>query len=464
MVALPRLVVWVAGAVLGLHLCPAAAQAQAPAPAPEPPAAEATAPDIGGFVGVRAFSPRNTLGAVTDDGASIASSLALGLRLGIPVSSLVAIEGELPLVPTTAREDEVALLVIEPRVQARVGGGIFGGVEPFAILGLGLPMVISSDRDVIEHDVVAALHAGMGVRIARRTGWDLRVEARTAILPARGIDLAAFDFEVGLGLYRSWGTGQEVRRRPMRLADDRDADGVADEDDRCADRDEDLDGIEDQDGCPDIDDDRDEILDTADRCRLAAETRNGFRDDDGCPDMIPDELTALVGEPGALVFSGGSARVRSSARSALKRLAEVLARHESVRVLIIGHTDDREAGQDAAGQDAAGQDAAGQDAAGQDTAGQDAAGQDAAGQGAAGLSLQRAQAVRDFLVERGVAPQRLEVWGAAAAHPRASNESSRGRGQNRRVTLQILRADIPIRSQVQSALPPAAPPEPRSSR
>jgi OOP family OmpA-OmpF porin len=418
MVALPRLVVWLAAAALGLNLYPATAQAQeqTPAQSSELEALDATAPDIGVFVGVRAFSPRSTLGAVTSDGASIASSLALGLRLGIPVSALVAIEGELPLVPTTAREDEVALLVIEPRVQARVGGGVFGGVEPFAALGLGLPMVISSDQDVIEHDVVAALHAGVGVRIARTTGWDLRIEARTAILPARDIDLAAFDFEVGFGLYRAWGASTGAPRRPMRLADDRDGDSVADEDDRCADRDEDLDGIEDQDGCPDIDDDRDEILDTADRCRLAAETRNGFRDDDGCPDMVPDELTALLGDANAPVFSGGSVRLRSAGRSTLERLAGVLARHNSVQLLIVGHTDDREAGDDAAG-----------------------------------LSQQRAQTVRDFLIERGVAPQRLEVWGAGAAQPRADNESSRGRGQNRRVTLQILRADVPIQSQVQPA-------------
>ncbi|HWN69475.1 MAG TPA: OmpA family protein [Haliangium sp.] len=400
-----------------MYLCPAAAHAQATTP--ESSADDGTAPELGGFVAVRWFSPRNTLGAVTSDGASIASSLALGLRLSIPVSALVAIDAELPLIPTTARGDDAALLVLEPRVQARVGGGMIGGVEPFAGLGLGLPMVVSSDRDVIEHDVVASLHAGVGVRIAREAGWDLRIEARTAILPARGIDLAAFDFEAGLGLYRAWGATSGPPRRRARLADDRDADGVADADDRCPDRDEDLDGIDDQDGCPDIDDDRDEILDTADRCRLAAETRNGFRDGDGCPDMLPDELTALVGNPDALLFSGGSTRLRSSGRSALRRLADVLAHHGSVRVLIIGHTDDREAVADA----------------------------DA-------LSLQRAQVTRDFLVGRGVAPQRLEVWGAGAAQPRAGNETSRGRGQNRRVTLQILRADIPVKSQVQPAAGP----------
>jgi OOP family OmpA-OmpF porin len=418
MAALPRLVVCATAAALSLHAGPAAAQAPAQS-ADDDPAA-----DIGGFAGVRVFSPRSTLGAVTSDGASIASSLVLGMRLSIPVSALVSIEGELPLVPTTAREEDAALLVIEPRVLARLGGGMIGAVEPFASVGLGLPMVISSDRDVIEHDVVAALHAGLGARIARRTGWDLRIEARAAMLPGRGIDLAAFDFEVTLGLYRSWGKAAPARSEPMRLADDADGDGVADADDRCPDRDEDLDGIEDQDGCPDIDDDRDEILDTFDQCRLAAETRNGFRDDDGCPDRLPEELAELIASSDALLFSGGSARLRSPARRALTRLADLLDRHDSVRLLIMGHTDDREGAGDATR-----------------------------------LSQQRAEAVRDFLVGRGVALQRLEVWGGGAAHPRAGNDSSRGRTQNRRVTLQILRPDLPLRSQLPAAPEPAPAPD-----
>ena len=415
MVAFPRLVL--AAAALSLHLCPTAAQAQEHATEP-------AAADIGGFVGMHAFSPRSTLGAVGGDGASIASSLALGIRLSIPVSSLVAIEGELPLIPTTAREGDTALLVLEPRVLARVGGGVLGGVEPFANVGLGLPMVISSDNDVIGHDVVAALHAGVGVRIAREAGWNLRMEARTAIVPARGIDLAAFDFEVTLGLYRPWGKVSSPRQ-PLRLIVDSDGDGVPDEDDLCPDLDEDLDGIEDHDGCPDIDDDRDGILDTVDQCRLAPETYNGFRDEDGCPDRIPDELAALVDNPGALLFATNSTRLRSSGRAALRRLAGLLDQHESVRMLLVGHADDREGKDDAAG-----------------------------------LALQRAEAVRDFLVEAGVEPARFEVRSAAAAHPHAGNESARGRTQNRRVTLRILRSDIPLESQVPAAPGPSTPAAP----
>ncbi len=69
---------------------------------------------------------------------------------------------------------------------------------------------------------------------------------------------------------------------------DKDGDGVRDEDDQCLDEVEDLDGFEDEDGCPDPDNDRDEILDFADGCPLDPEDRDTFEDEDGCPDRDND--------------------------------------------------------------------------------------------------------------------------------------------------------------------------------
>lgn len=51
------------------------------------------------------------------------------------------------------------------------------------------------------------------------------------------------------------------------------------------------------------------------------------------------------------------------------------------------------------------------------------------------LALQRAQAVRDFLVELGVPPERLKVVSRGEKHPIASNETEEGRKTNRRVEL-----------------------------
>ncbi|MFO0612913.1 MAG: thrombospondin type 3 repeat-containing protein [Polyangiaceae bacterium] len=65
---------------------------------------------------------------------------------------------------------------------------------------------------------------------------------------------------------------------------DVDGDGIADASDACPDVREDPDGFQDADGCPDIDNDKDGIPDAVDQCPDTPETRNGVADADGCPD------------------------------------------------------------------------------------------------------------------------------------------------------------------------------------
>ena len=69
---------------------------------------------------------------------------------------------------------------------------------------------------------------------------------------------------------------------------DSDGDGLADPRDQCPNAAEDLDGIDDWDGCPDLDDDEDGVLDTVDRCPHRKEDIDGFEDHDGCPDPDND--------------------------------------------------------------------------------------------------------------------------------------------------------------------------------
>jgi hypothetical protein len=69
---------------------------------------------------------------------------------------------------------------------------------------------------------------------------------------------------------------------------DLDDDGVRDEDDLCGDLVEDVDGFEDNDGCPDWDNDDDGVPDETDRCKGPREDEDGFADDDGCPDPDND--------------------------------------------------------------------------------------------------------------------------------------------------------------------------------
>ena len=57
-----------------------------------------------------------------------------------------------------------------------------------------------------------------------------------------------------------------------------------------------------------------------------------------------------------------------------------------------------------------------------------------------GLSQRRADAVRKYLVDKGVAAARLEAKGFGESQPVADNKTAEGRAQNRRVVLR--RTDV----------------------
>ncbi len=69
---------------------------------------------------------------------------------------------------------------------------------------------------------------------------------------------------------------------------DADKDGIKNAVDACRDQAEDIDGWEDDDGCPDFDNDDDGLLDADDKCPDFPEDRDGFEDSDGCPDADND--------------------------------------------------------------------------------------------------------------------------------------------------------------------------------
>ncbi|PKN23447.1 MAG: hypothetical protein CVU65_14050 [Deltaproteobacteria bacterium HGW-Deltaproteobacteria-22] len=88
---------------------------------------------------------------------------------------------------------------------------------------------------------------------------------------------------------------------------DTDKDGILDMNDKCVNDPEDINGFEDQDGCPDAmkDTDKDGVLDINDKCVTVPEDINGFEDQDGCPDGtrdtdndgIPDATDKCVNDP-----------------------------------------------------------------------------------------------------------------------------------------------------------------------
>lgn len=356
----------------------------------------------GGFFGVRVFSGDSTMGSPTQ--TALANSVELGPRLARPLLPWLLAEAELPLMVTGTRDDEATVFFFEPRLHA-LAERRMGSTRPFVVLGLGAPVALSSNRPRFESSITGEGYLGGGVKLDRDGGFSVRVDARLSVIPARGDQAIAPELTFNVSLYR-W-SAPRSKKRLLRVDElDSDADGITDDRDQCLQRPEDRDGFEDEDGCPDIDDDRDEVLDIADKCRLEAESWNGFRDDDGCPDAVPLEVQAFAGVLDGVTFRPGSAVMTASAHKILDRLAEVLIAHPSVRGRVVGHTDD-----------------------------------EGAPEHNLDLSQRRAEAVKYYLVAKGVAETRLGAVGLGPDAPLADNETSKGRARNRRVEFEIRRRE-----------------------
>lgn len=101
-----------------------------------------------------------------------------------------------------------------------------------------------------------------------------------------------------------------------------------------------------------------------------------------------------------VLFDTGKATLKPGAESALDRVAQFMQKNDGTKVIIEGHTDSQ----------------------GSETYNQE-------------LSQRRAQAVSDALASRGVDRGRVGALGRGEALPVASNDTSAGRQQNRRVEI-----------------------------
>jgi OOP family OmpA-OmpF porin len=118
---------------------------------------------------------------------------------------------------------------------------------------------------------------------------------------------------------------------------DPDGDGLLGDADTCPDQAEDFDGWKDDDGCPEPDNDRDGIDDPRDACPAEPETANGWQDDDGCPDQLPAEITRVLAT--TIKFEAGRARVTEPAGAALRPVLAMLQAHPDLHLAIAGHPD-----------------------------------------------------------------------------------------------------------------------------
>ena len=177
----------------------------------------------------------------------------------------------------------------------------------------------------------------------------------------------------------------------------------------CDDVEEDVDGFEDEDGCPDPDNDQDGILDVDDACPNEPETYNGVNDHDGCPDsgeleVIDDRL--VIEED--VFFDFDEDELKAGGYTVIQQIIALWAQHpEWVGIVVEGHADSR--GTREYNQD---------------------------------LSQRRAESVKQALIRENMAAERIETEAYGEMRPRAHQaDSEREHARNRRVEFVVVRAE-----------------------
>ena len=204
---------------------------------------------------------------------------------------------------------------------------------------------------------------------------------------------------------------------------DKDGDGIADGDDACPDKpglakykgcpipDTDGDGINDEldkcpavvgvaryQGCPIPDTDGDGVNDEEDKCP----NRAGPASNQGCPEITKEVIEKINVAAKNVFFATGSFKLLPKSYKALDEVASIIKADDLLKIQIDGHTD--------------------------------AQGDDAKN---LALSENRAKAVKDYLISKGVAEAATNSTGYGETKPVADNKTAAGRAKNRRVEMTV---------------------------
>jgi OOP family OmpA-OmpF porin len=171
---------------------------------------------------------------------------------------------------------------------------------------------------------------------------------------------------------------------------DNDNDGIINEEDRCPN----AAGVASLKGCPDTDGDG--VADLDDRCPLI----KGTIANKGCPEMTKEEVKKITQIASKIFFETNSDKLKVASLVQLDELALILKKYENANLSIDGYTDS---------------------------------------QGADDynltLSQKRADAVKTYLMGKGIMESRLTGVGYGETLPIADNKTAIGRAKNRRVEL-----------------------------
>lgn len=143
-------------------------------------------------------------------------------------------------------------------------------------------------------------------------------------------------------------------------------------------------------GCPDTDGDG--VTDKDDECP----EEPGAKDNKGCPIYVPVEFATNIG------FESGKATLTKESYPYLDQLVDLMNEDERCWVKLDGHTDNT--GSDKINQK---------------------------------LSQDRVDAIKNYLIEKGISADRIIAKGHGSTQPIADNKTAEGRAKNRRVEINI---------------------------
>jgi len=175
---------------------------------------------------------------------------------------------------------------------------------------------------------------------------------------------------------------------------DTDKDGINDEEDKCPS----VPGVARYQGCPVPDTDGDGVNDEDDKCPTVV----GTKENNGCPEIKQEVITRVNYAAKNIFFATASARLLKASNMSLNEVAQIMKDDPNLKLDIEGHTDN-------------------------------------VGKPAYNLTLSqnRANAVRDYFISKGIDASRLQATGYGMTKPVADNKTSAGRSKNRRVEMKL---------------------------
>ena len=327
---------------------------------------------------------------------------------------------------------------LDTRVHLKLGNDN-KSMLPYAILGLG----VAKDPE----NFIAYAPMGLGLQFKAKQGSFLNIFG-TYNAEATKLTKMHMNYGVSYSFPLKLKEKKAIALPTAPIQVDQDDDGVSNENDDCPERsgllkykgcpvpDEDGDGINDENdkcpnaegtvqyrGCPVPDTDKDGIPDDKDACPTEAglpgykgcaipdTDKDGINDElDQCPNIAgvagnngcEDLQPKLNNIAAALKFEIGQVNIANKLLQSLDSLVQIMTQYPTTKLLITGHTDNtgsRKINDP--------------------------------------LSLSRAKKVQAYLIKKGLAANRTSILGLADTQPIASNETMKGRAQNRRVDLTI---------------------------